>query len=93
MVAAAELKTSVDDIKIKDGFVYSNESKTELLGKLAMLTHVNKISLSELAHYTPQEFILMQLLKKVIHFLIMFMALLLSPLRLIVFGALMKLMQ
>lgn len=53
-VAAAELKTSVDDIKIKDGFVYSNESKTELSWeKLAMLTHVNKISLSELAHYTP----------------------------------------
>jgi hypothetical protein len=90
-VAAAELKASVDDIKIKDGFVYANESKTEMSWeKLAMLTHVNKISLSELAHYTPPEFILMQLLKKVIHFLIMYMALLLSPLRLIVFAALMK---
>ena len=53
-VAATELKTSINDIKIKDGFVYSNGVKTEMSWeKLAMLTHVNKISLSELAHYTP----------------------------------------
>jgi xanthine dehydrogenase large subunit len=90
-VAAAELKASVDDIKIKDGFVYANGSKTEMSWeKLAMLTHVNKISLSELAHYTPPGIYFDATIERVIHFLIMYMALLLSPLRLIVFAALMK---
>ena len=53
-VAAEELKAPVDAIEIKDEWVWANEKKTELdWKKLAMMTHMKRISLSELAHYTP----------------------------------------
>ena len=53
-VAAEELKTPVDDIEIKDEWVWAKGNKTELdWKKLAMITHMKRVSLSELAHYTP----------------------------------------
>ncbi|MGQ0739718.1 MAG: xanthine dehydrogenase molybdopterin binding subunit [Bacteroidota bacterium] len=53
-VAADELKLPVDVIEIKDETVFANGQKTDLgWKKLAMLTHMKRISLSELAHYTP----------------------------------------
>jgi xanthine dehydrogenase large subunit len=53
-VAADELKTTVDVVEIKDEMVYVKGKKTELSWKkLTMLTHLKRISLSELAHYTP----------------------------------------
>lgn len=52
--AAEELKTTIDAVEIKDELVYVNGKKTELgWKKLAMLTHMKRMSLSELAHYTP----------------------------------------
>lgn len=53
-IAADELKVSADSIKIKNEMVFAGGKKTELTwNKLAMLTHMKRISLSELAHYTP----------------------------------------
>jgi xanthine dehydrogenase large subunit len=53
-VAADELNVPVDSIEIKDESVWANGNKTELnWKKLAMLAHMKRISLSELAHYTP----------------------------------------
>lgn len=52
--AADELKVAADKIEIKDELVFVEGKKTELSWrKLAMLTHMKRISLSELAHYTP----------------------------------------
>ncbi|MBI5858246.1 MAG: molybdopterin-dependent oxidoreductase [Sphingobacteriales bacterium] len=52
-VAADELKTSTETIEIKDEIVFITGKKTDLSWKkLAMLTHMKRISLSELAHYT-----------------------------------------
>ncbi len=53
-VAADELKLSVDVIEIKNETIFANGHKTDLSWKkLAMLTHMKRVSLSELAHYTP----------------------------------------
>jgi xanthine dehydrogenase large subunit len=53
-VAADELKLSADMIVIKDELVFANGKQTDLgWKKLAMLTHMKRVSLSELAHYTP----------------------------------------
>jgi xanthine dehydrogenase large subunit len=53
-VAAEELKVSIDAIEIKNEWVWINGKKTEMnWSKLALLTHMKRISLSELAHYTP----------------------------------------
>jgi len=52
--AAEELKTTAEKIEIKDEIVFADGKKTELnWKKLAMLTHMKRYSLSELAHYTP----------------------------------------
>jgi len=52
--AAEELKTTAGSVEIKDETVYVNGKKTDLgWKKLAMLTHMKRVSLSELAHYTP----------------------------------------
>ena len=53
-VAAEELKTSVDAIEIKDETVYVNGNRTDWTWKkLVLATYMKRISLSELAHYTP----------------------------------------
>lgn len=53
-VAAEELKVKPEAITIKDECIYAGDKKTALnWDALAMLTHTKKISLSELAHYTP----------------------------------------
>jgi xanthine dehydrogenase large subunit len=53
-VAADELHVTVDTIELKDGFVYTNKTKTPLdWKKLVMATYLKRISLSEHAHYTP----------------------------------------
>ncbi len=53
-VAAEELKVTADVIEIKEETVFANGGKTGLdWKKLAMLTHMKRVSLSELAHYTP----------------------------------------
>jgi xanthine dehydrogenase large subunit len=53
-VAAEELKTSVENIELKDEWVWVNGKKTELDWKnLAMTAHMKRVSLSELAHYAP----------------------------------------
>lgn len=53
-VASNELNVAPDKIEIKNEFVYKDGKKTELTWKkLAMLTHMKRVSLSELAHYTP----------------------------------------
>jgi xanthine dehydrogenase large subunit len=53
-VAADELKVSADKIEIKNEYIFADGEKTELnWKKLAMLTHMKRVSLSELAHYTP----------------------------------------
>lgn len=52
--AAEELKTIVDVIEIKDEIIYVSGEKTDMSWKkLAMLTHMKRIGLSELGHYTP----------------------------------------
>lgn len=52
--AAEELKISPDRIEIKDEWIYANGKKTEWdWKKLVLATYVKRISLSELAHYTP----------------------------------------
>ena len=54
LVAADELKTTVDAIGIIDETVYVNGEKTDWdWKKLVMATYVKRINLSELAHYTP----------------------------------------
>lgn len=54
MVAADELNVKPDKIEIKNEYVFVDGKKTELTWKkLAMLTHMKRVSLSELAHYTP----------------------------------------
>ena len=53
-VAADELKVPAATITIKDEWVYNEGKKTEWnWKKLVMTTHLKRISLSELAHYTP----------------------------------------
>jgi xanthine dehydrogenase large subunit len=53
-VAADELKMPVDDIQIKDEFVYANGKKTDWdWKKLVMAAYIKRISLSEHGHYTP----------------------------------------
>jgi xanthine dehydrogenase large subunit len=53
-VAAEEFKTASENIEIKDGWVYANGEKTMWEWKrLAFETYLRRISLSELAHYTP----------------------------------------
>lgn len=53
-VAAAELQTDVSTLTIKNGNVCVNGIPGSLDWKqLAMLTHMKRVSLSELAHYTP----------------------------------------
>ncbi len=53
-VAAEELKVTADVIEIKEETVFANGGKTGLdWKKLVMLTHMKRVSLSELAHYTP----------------------------------------
>ena len=55
-VAADELKVEVSKIEIKDEMVFANGSKTEWdWKKLVMATYSKRISLSELAHYTPED--------------------------------------
>lgn len=52
--AAEELKTTPEVIEIKEEYVWANGIKTTLQwSRLAMLTHMKRLSLSELAHYTP----------------------------------------
>jgi xanthine dehydrogenase large subunit len=52
--AAGELNIAADKIEIREEYVFAEGTKTELTWKkLAMLTHMKRISLSELAHYTP----------------------------------------
>jgi xanthine dehydrogenase large subunit len=52
--AADELQVSINDIEIKDELVWSKGEKTSWdWKKLVMATFVKRISLSELAHYTP----------------------------------------
>ena len=53
-VAATELKAAAETISIRQGWIYVNETKTEIdWKKLALLTHMQRVSLSALAHYTP----------------------------------------
>ncbi len=53
-VAAAELNVTADSIEIKEESVFANGIKTDWDWKrLVMATYVKRISLSELAHYTP----------------------------------------
>ncbi|MBL7738815.1 MAG: molybdopterin-dependent oxidoreductase [Chitinophagaceae bacterium] len=53
-VAADELKVNTEAITIKDECVYCKGAKTEWdWKKLVMATYIKRISLSELAHYTP----------------------------------------
>ncbi|MBL7745183.1 MAG: molybdopterin-dependent oxidoreductase [Chitinophagaceae bacterium] len=53
-VAADELKVSPDSIEIKEEWIYNKGVKTEWDWKrLIMTTYSKRISLSELAHYTP----------------------------------------
>ncbi len=53
-VAAVELQVAADSIEIKDDWVFANGIKTDWDWKrLVMATYVRRISLSELAHYTP----------------------------------------
>jgi len=53
-VAAIELQAAADSIEIKDHWVFANGIKTDWDWKrLVMATYVRRISLSELAHYTP----------------------------------------
>jgi xanthine dehydrogenase large subunit len=54
MVAAEEFKTIPEKIDIKDGWVYAEGEKTAWDWKrLTFETYARRISLSELAHYTP----------------------------------------
>jgi xanthine dehydrogenase large subunit len=53
-VAADELKLTPDVIEVKDESAYANGQKTEWdWKKLVMAAFIKRISLSELAHYTP----------------------------------------
>ncbi|MBL7748033.1 MAG: molybdopterin-dependent oxidoreductase, partial [Chitinophagaceae bacterium] len=53
-VAAVELQVAADSIEIKDDWVFASGIKTDWDWKrLVMATYVKRISLSELAHYTP----------------------------------------
>ncbi|MBL0358881.1 MAG: molybdopterin-dependent oxidoreductase [Chitinophagaceae bacterium] len=52
-VAAAELNAAVEDISIKDEFVFVKENKTELdWNKLVFTTYNKRVSLSEHGHYS-----------------------------------------
>lgn len=52
--AAHELNVAAEGIEIKDGWVYVSGTKTDWdWKKLVMATYAKRISLSELAHYTP----------------------------------------
>jgi xanthine dehydrogenase large subunit len=53
-VAAAEFKTTEENIVIKDEWVYANGEKTMWeWGRLVFETYLRRVSLSELSHYTP----------------------------------------
>jgi xanthine dehydrogenase large subunit len=53
-VAAEEFKTGAENIEIKDAWVYANGEKTLWEWKrLVFETYLRRVSLSELAHYTP----------------------------------------
>src|SRR5688500_2239564 len=53
-VAAEELKTKIDAVEIKDGWVTVEGKRSKLSWEeLAMTAFTNRISLSEHAHYTP----------------------------------------
>ena len=53
-VAAAELHTVPSAIRIRDEKVWVNGTASTMdWNRLAMLTHMQRVSLSELAHYTP----------------------------------------
>lgn len=53
-VAAEEFKTAIENIELKDEWVYANNEKTMWEWKrLVFETYLRRISLSELAHYTP----------------------------------------
>ena len=55
-VAAAELKTSTDEIEMRDEKVWHGERETELAWqKLVQLAFINRVSLSESAHYATPE--------------------------------------
>lgn len=52
--ASEELNVPVDTVEIKDEIIFADGKKTEITWKkLAMLAHMKRVSLSELAHYTP----------------------------------------
>jgi xanthine dehydrogenase large subunit len=53
-VAADEWKTELRSVEIKNEWIYINGKKTDWdWKKLIMTTYIKRISLSELAHYTP----------------------------------------
>jgi xanthine dehydrogenase large subunit len=53
-VAADEWKTELSSVQIKDDWLYMEGKKTDWdWKKLVMATYVKRISLSDLAHYTP----------------------------------------
>lgn len=53
-VAADEWKVETGSVEIKDGWVFIDGNKTDCdWKKLSLLTHMKRVSLSELAHYTP----------------------------------------
>jgi xanthine dehydrogenase large subunit len=54
MVAAEEFKTIPEKIEIKDEWIYADSEKTAWDWKrIAFETYAKRVSLSELAHYTP----------------------------------------
>ncbi|CAN5469835.1 xanthine dehydrogenase molybdopterin binding subunit [soil metagenome] len=54
IVAANELQTKHEAIEIKDEWVYVNGEKSKLSWEeIVLTTYNNRVSLSELAHYTP----------------------------------------
>jgi len=55
-VAADELKVNVEDIELKDEFIYAKGEKTHLDWKaLAILTYSKRVSLSEHGHYSTPD--------------------------------------
>ncbi len=55
-IVAAELKTSIDEIELKDEYVYASNNKTEFdWKKLVQLAYAKRISLSEHGHYATPE--------------------------------------
>jgi xanthine dehydrogenase large subunit len=55
-IVAAELKKSIDEIELKDEYVYASNNKTEFdWKKLVQLAYTKRISLSEHGHYATPE--------------------------------------